>query len=50
MFSHLDLPKGYNQLKIDEKSQGLLGIVTHKGIFQFTVLSRLEWKIFLRIC
>jgi hypothetical protein len=38
VLSHLDLKKGYNQFKVAEKSQKLLGIITHRGIFQFTVL------------
>jgi hypothetical protein len=38
VFSHLDLKKGYNQVEIAASSRKLLGIITPKGIFEFTVL------------
>jgi hypothetical protein len=38
VFSKLDLRKGYNQVSIEENSRRLLGIITPRGIFEFTVL------------
>ncbi|XP_058449020.1 uncharacterized protein K02A2.6-like [Malaya genurostris] len=39
IFSHIDLSDAYLQGAVDEASQPLLTINTHKGLFQFTRLS-----------
>ncbi|XP_053681613.1 uncharacterized protein K02A2.6-like [Sabethes cyaneus] len=39
VFSHIDLSDAYLQVAVDEASQPLLTINTHKGLFQFTRLS-----------
>ncbi|XP_055522952.1 uncharacterized protein K02A2.6-like [Wyeomyia smithii] len=39
IFSHIDLSDAYLQVAVDEASQPLLTINTHKGLFQFTRLS-----------
>ncbi|XP_062538974.1 uncharacterized protein K02A2.6-like [Armigeres subalbatus] len=38
-FSHIDLSDAYLQVPVDEESQQLLTINTHKGLYQFTRLS-----------
>ncbi|XP_055622009.1 uncharacterized protein K02A2.6-like [Toxorhynchites rutilus septentrionalis] len=38
-FSHIDLSDAYLQVQVDEASQPLLTINTHKGLYQFTRLS-----------
>ncbi|XP_055613639.1 uncharacterized protein K02A2.6-like [Uranotaenia lowii] len=38
-FTHIDLSDAYLQVQVDENSQHLLTINTHKGLFRFTRLS-----------
>ena len=35
-FSNIDLSNAYQQLELDEESQKLLTINTHKGLFQYS--------------